>query len=589
MVGLAVALLSCGHGASVELAQTPDREAALVRAASAEADRAIAELGERYLALLVAIAPERATSLGIRSADARLDDRSEAGFAAAIAREEALLEEVEALAQQAKPSAEGAIDLALLRRELRVSIGKKRALRPLATDPSHYLAPVSALFEMLERPSPTDEATALAAIERLEAIPGQLALAKRNLEQPARVATEVARDDARGVRPFLEAQRPFLELHSGDARRARRAVDGAIAAYAAYARWLDEVLLPRSTGPLAVGRETFTFLLREDHGLSADVAEIERVGADAFDEAKAALAEASAALGREDEPWSAIATSLKADHPSRDELVEAYDGEVRRAREFLAQRRIVPQPPDDTLAVRETPDFARATTQAAYDRPPPFHDGPGAALLLVTPPDARWSTAKQEQYLREHNRGDIVDTVVHEAYPGHHFQVSFARRHPSLVRRIADADIFCEGWALYAEELMAEHGYYTPEERLFQLQWRLVRAARVRIDVGLHTGTMSLEAARTLLEDEVHLEPALAASEARRYALSPTQPLSYVLGERSIRAMRERWLREGRGDLRSFHEALLAQGSLPPSYVERAIFGAARAPRTVLDEGAAVR
>lgn len=546
-------------------------------------------MGERYLALLVEIAPERATSLGIRTADARLDDRTPSGFAAALAREEQLLAEIEAMAAATKRSPEAAIDLAVLRRELRVSIGRKRALRPLATDPSHYLAPLSALFEMLERPAPSYEATARAAIERLEAIPAQLELAKENLESPSRVATEVARDDARGVRPFLEGQRPFLERHSGDPQRAARAVDAAIAAYAAYARWLGDVLLPRSTGPLAVGSELFTFLLREDHGLPGDLADVARAGEEAFADAKRALAEATAALGREDERWSALAEALKANHPEREDLVEAYADEVKRAREFLATRRIVPPLPEDALAVRETPDFARATTQAAYDRPPPFDDRPGSALLLVTPPDSRWSRAKQEQYLREHNHGDIVDTVVHEAYPGHHFQMSFARRHPSLIRRIADADIFCEGWALYAEELMAEHGYYTPEERIFQLQWRLVRAARVRIDVGLHTGKMSLDDARALLEGEVHLEPALAASEARRYALSPTQPLSYVLGERALRAMRARWLREGRGDLQGFHEALLSEGSLPPSLLEEAMFASAGSPRPPLDEGEAAR
>ena len=113
--------------------------------------------------------------------------------------------------------------------------------------------------------------------------------------------------------------------------------------------------------------------------------------------------------------------------------------------------------------------------------------------------------------LRENDHGDLVDTAVHEAYPGHHLQLSFARRNPSLVRKALDPAIFSEGWALYSEELMAELGYYTDEERLIQLEWTLVRAARIVIDVGLHVADMTFDQAVKMLTDEVHLERAARA------------------------------------------------------------------------------
>ena len=71
---------------------------------------------------------------------------------------------------------------------------------------------------------------------------------------------------------------------------------------------------------------------------------------------------------------------------------------------------------------------------------------------------------------------------------------------------LVGADIFAEGWALYSEELMDELGYYTDEERLMQLEWTLVRAARILIDVGLHTRGMTFDHAVTVLTDQVHLE-----------------------------------------------------------------------------------
>ena len=115
----------------------------------------------------------------------------------------------------------------------------------------------------------------------------------------------------------------------------------------------------------------------------------------------------------------------------------------------------------------------------------------------------------------------------HETYPGHHLQLSFARGNPSLIRKIIDAkraavvgsDIFAEGWGLYAEELMGELGYYTDEERLMQLEWTLVRAARVLIDVGLHTRGMTFDDAVKVLTDQVHLEHELAINEVKRLSL----------------------------------------------------------------------
>lgn len=572
---LAGGLPSCGganvgEGARVAVVE---KSAADGRPHGAGADRAVADAAERYVALVVETAPERATALGLRVADGRLDDRSPEGAAAILAREEALLAELDALARETEPSPSAAIDLAVLRRILRVAVTRKRVEHPLETDPSHYLGPVSALFEMLARPAPDDAALARDAVLRLEAIPGVLAQARTNLENPSQVATEIARDDARGVRAFLRGQRKFLERHSGDPARARKALEGAALAYAEYASFLDKVLLPRSTGAFAVGREHFEFLLREGHALDEDAEEVRAVGLRAMEKAKADLARAARDVDASEDGWPRVADKLKADHPSAEALVPTYRREVERARAFLVDRRIVPLPEGDELLVQETPPFARATTQAAYGMPPPLDDTATRGLFFVTPAEKSWPKARQEEYLREHGRGNIVDTVVHEAYPGHHLQVSYARRHPSLVRRIADFDIFCEGWAFYAEEMMAEAGYYTPAERLLQLEWALVRAARVVIDVGLHTGTMTLDEATALLEDEVHLEPVLARSEARRYALSPTQPLTYVLGESRIRAMRERFVRERGADLAAFHRAVLDEGSIPPALVERAIFG----------------
>jgi uncharacterized protein (DUF885 family) len=238
------------------------------------------------------------------------------------------------------------------------------------------------------------------------------------------------------------------------------------------------------------------------------------------------------------------------------------------------ERDVFTFPPGDDLVVEETPPFLRATTQASYDQAAPF-DAATRGFFFVTPVDPTWPAAQQEEWLRESDFGDVVDTAVHEAYPGHHLQLSIARRHPSLVRKAIGPSIFSEGWALYAEELMAELEYYAPHERMMQLEWTLVRAARVVLDVGLHTRGMSIEEAENFLVERVHLERSLATSEVRRYSESPTQPLSYLVGREQIRSLRDRLHRlEGkRFSLKAFHDRLLAEGTVAPKLVERAWFG----------------
>ena len=259
----------------------------------------------------------------------------------------------------------------------------------------------------------------------------------------------------------------------------------------------------------------------------------------------------------------------------------AYRRPVERARRFLVDKDAVPFPPGDDCQVVETPPFLRNVTSASYE-PAPALDPQTRGTFFVTPVDKALPKKQQEEMLRENDDADQVDTVVHETYPGHHLQLSFARTYPSLVRKMIDAkraavmgqSLFAEGWGLYSEELMSEIGYYTDEERLMQLEWTLVRAARVLIDVGLHTRGMTFDQAVKVLTDQVHLEHELAVNEVKRYTMTPTQPLSYLVGREAIRAMRERYKQKTGAayTLKAFHTAVLAHGSIAPGLLEEEMF-----------------
>jgi uncharacterized protein (DUF885 family) len=197
--------------------------------------------------------------------------------------------------------------------------------------------------------------------------------------------------------------------------------------------------------------------------------------------------------------------------------------------------------------------------------------------LFVTPVEPWMTPAQAASKLRGHNYGWITVVALHEGYPGHHLQYMIAYEHLSPFRRVYASEVFTEGWALYAEELMYRAGFYTsPLARLTQLRMRLWRAARVVIDPSIHTGRMTRAEAVDFFVTRVGLERADAEAEVNRYTTWPTQAISYILGMREIEGLRDDLARRlgARFSLTAFHRTLLAQGSLPPVLMRRAVLAA---------------
>lgn len=561
-------------------ASTTASAAVAPRAAKTEKndDAAIAAAGKAYLDLFVAIMPEQATALGLHANDALLDDRTTAGFDQAVDREEAMAKALRARFESPKASAAAKTDLAMLIGALETDVRKKRVERPLQRQPGIYTEPLEAIFQMTARDYAPAPERARNVVARLEKIPKTVEAAKENLLNPPRVWTEVAIDRAASAKAFLEGQRKFLEgALPQEKSRVDAALEAAEKAYEEYKTFLQKSVLPRSNGRFAAGRELFEFLLKNDYFLDESAADLEAMGKKTFAEISAEMNRVAKRIDPKAKGWPEVTKKVKAKHPAADELIDAYKKEVARARAFLVQKGAFDFPPGDDLEVIETPPFMRTTLTAAYDAAPPFDPKIAKGFFFVTPVDRSLPKSKQEEMLRENDWADIVDTSVHEAYPGHHLQLSFARRNPSLIRKALDRAIFSEGWALYSEELMAELGYYDDEQRLIQLEWALVRAARIILDVGLHVNDMTFDQAVKMLTDEVHLERQLALSEVKRYTMSPTQPLAYMVGRQLIFRLREDVKkREGaKFSLEKFHSDLLSRGTVPPSLLAREMLGEA--------------
>ena len=355
-------------------------------------------------------------------------------------------------------------------------------------------------------------------------------------------------------------------LGDRERRRLERAVEGAKIAVAEYRGWLLDSLAS-GTDDWAVGRELHDEFIahRAFDGLDSDT--ILELGLKTLAEEKAART----ATAREIDPGvdePAVVDLVKSDHPDtfRDAL-ESYRDAMLRARQHLIDRDLVSIPEGESIDVIETPVYLQNVIPfAAYFEPAKF-DRTQTGIYVVTP-----SVGANARAMREHNYASISNTSIHEAYPGHHLQLTVASRHPSLTRLLANAPEFVEGWGMYTELMMREHGFDDdPRFRLILHTDAIWRACRIVLDVRMHRGEVSLEEAARFLVEHTSFEEPNARAEVQWYSFRPTYPMSYLLGRTMLLDLRDDEQRRlgDRFSLREFHDTLLRNGSIPISFHRR--------------------
>jgi uncharacterized protein (DUF885 family) len=164
--------------------------------------------------------------------------------------------------------------------------------------------------------------------------------------------------------------------------------------------------------------------------------------------------------------------------------------------------------------------------------------------------------------------------LLHEAIPGHHFQISLQQENAILprFRRISSNSAFTEGWALYTESLGSQLGCYTdPYQRLGALGTEIHRAIRLVVDAGLHTGKMNREEAIQYMLNHEALPEKHATLEIERYMAWPGQALAYKTGQLKILELRDKYQQQlgAKFSLKIFHDAILTGGAMPLDVFER--------------------
>ncbi len=240
---------------------------------------------------------------------------------------------------------------------------------------------------------------------------------------------------------------------------------------------------------------------------------------------------------------------------------EVLDGyEVIHTKEMPQVNKMFSLQPKTKFEVRQTEAFRSASASAEYQQGSADGSRPGifyAPILDAT----------------KYNATGMETLFLHEAIPGHHFQISLQQENESLpaFRKFIWFNAYGEGWALYSESLGEELGLYTdPYQKFGNLSDEMHRAIRLVVDVGLHVKGWTREQAIQFSLDNEAIDYAGAAAEIERYMAIPGQALSYKIGQLKILELRAKAQKE-LGDQFSypeFHEVMLRNGCLPLAVLE---------------------
>jgi len=528
--------------------------------------------------------PEFASAIGDQRYNDRLDDRSAAAeeHDAQHAREQIRL--FSAIGTAGFPEQE-ALNKALMLRQLRDQVEAAQFL-PWEM-PVNQISGIHLDLATLPTQMPFLTAKDYGDyLARLHAIPHAFDQVKSNMEQglrdhlmPPRYLLEKAASESDDIAkkpladsPFTEPLRKFPSAVSAmDKQRLTQAIEAAVRdevepAYARFAAFVRDKYAPHGQTEYGVwalpnGAARYRFAVR--HMTTTDLTpdEIHAMGLRQVAEIDLQMLRVAQSLGFHD--LKTFNEHIRADRDlygkSGQQIFDLYQRYTDRMYAKLPQ--FFGRLPRTKLEVVPMEAY-RAPDSVPADYSPGAGDGSRPGRINVN------------EYGPSHRLVLNVEAIAyHEGVPGHHMQFSIAQELPGLpaFRRFSEYNAYSEGWALYAERLAKEAGFYQdPYSEYGRLENEMWRSVRLVVDTGVHDQHWSRQQMIDFFREHTAMDDQNIATEVDRYIAWPGQALAYKLGQMKILDLRER-ARKALGprfDIRTFHDAVLAEGPVPLDVLE---------------------
>ena len=342
-----------------------------------------------------------------------------------------------------------------------------------------------------------------------------------------------------------------------------------IPAYQKMGDFLEKEYLPKARNTdginaLPNGKNIYEYYAKSWTTTNKTPEEINKIGLQQVAMLRAEMEKVKTQLGFKgslEQFLSSLKTDKKAmPYKTPEEVIAAFNGILKKIEPKLPS--MFSKFPKTPFEIRRTEKFREASASAEYKQGTPDGKRPG---IFYTPiPDAT----------KYNVTNGFESLFLHEAIPGHHYQVSLQQENTEIPKfmRFGWFGAYGEGWAHYTETLGPEFGLYTdPYQKMGYLSDQMLRAVRLVVDTGIHTGKMTREEAIKYYLSNISDSEEGAIAAIERYMAIPGQALGYKIGSLKILELRAKYQKQlgNKFNLAKFHDEILNQGCLPLSVLER--------------------
>ena len=431
--------------------------------------------------------PVGSSDSGLHTWDNKLGDYSPAKIAERAQHVHALLEKVRGFKIDNWPK-DDRIDALLFRSQLEDVDFGNRILKSDKTNPQIYVGEcVSGIFSLLKKEYDTPRNRAVSATARLKQMPALLKQGLSNLQSPVKLYAQLAIESARSVDSLFTGSLMTLAVDLAPAEHDDliKSRDAAMAALHSYADELEK-RLPQMKDFAPMGEANYNYYLKHVLLLPLNGAEVEMIG-------RAELARYRALEALLPDPKLADPDPARSANipPDQASFLKAYESREQEMINFLKKHKLITLP--DYLGpfqIRQLPEAFKPTSPGGFMNAPGVYDKDPSGFFFIP----TYNPQSKNFYIRAAIE-DPRPILGHEGIPGHFMQLSIANHLPNEIRRQHGDGVFVEGWALYGEEMLMRTGLY-PNNSPAQgqiLRLSRYRAARIGVDVNLHTGKWSFE------------------------------------------------------------------------------------------------
>ena len=537
------------------------------------ADKAFQQLSDEFLQGYLTWRPQAAVALGFHEFDGKIADLSKSSLDNELKR---LKDYDQRLAHIDTSSLSEKIfyDYRILHAAIKNEIFTFEDLKIYSHNPMTYAGLLDVNLYIKRNYAPIEQR--LHSIIQVEKqTPAIVAAAKANLgDSLPKPYIETAVAIASGTVDFLKGDLLVaLKEVKNDSlmKQFTAANDSAVSSLNDLVSWLQKEKLPKANIKYAIGRENYEKMLLYNEFITLSPEKILELGLAELKKEQEKFNHAAHIIDPNKKAVDVYHQIQETEHPTAESLIPDAKKHLEMVRQFLIDKNIVTMPSEVRVQVKETPQYARATSTASMDVPGPFEKAT-EAYYYITPVDPKWTGQQKKEWLTQFDYYTTDNVTVHEAYPGHYTQfLHLNASDATKIEKIFGSYAFVEGWAHYCEPMMLDEGFgnngdsvQAAKYRLAQSGDALLRICRLCVSVKMHCQGMTVDEGTKFFMDNWYQGDKPSRQEAIRGTFDPGY-LFYTIGKLEILKLRDDYKKqEGNNfSLKKFHDEVLDHG-MPP-------------------------